>query len=68
VQFARFGAGEPVGPWGGRFIWQLNDSDSLLVAWHVVTWDELARAYEKRLLARFAVLHRGVRPFANLTG
>jgi hypothetical protein len=52
-QFARFGAGEPVGHWGGRYIWQLADSSELLVAWHAISWEELARDYEKRLLARF---------------
>ncbi len=67
-QFARFGAGEPVVDWGGRYIWQLAGSGDLLVAWHTVTWEETARAYEKRLLAHFADLHGGVRPFANLTG
>lgn len=66
-QFARFGAGEPVGHWGGRYIWQLADSDDLLVAWHAISWVEVAREYERRLMARFAELH-GARPFANLTG
>ena len=67
-QFARFGAGEPVGHWGGRYIWQLVDSDELLVAWHAVTWPEPAREYEKRALARFGELEDGRRPFANLIG
>jgi hypothetical protein len=67
-QFARFGAGEPVGHWGGRLIWQLADSAGLRVAWHTIIWSEDARAYEKRLLAHFAARHRGLRPFANLTG
>lgn len=67
-QLARFGAGVPLGHWGGRYIWQLADSRDLLVAWHAVTWEETARGYEKRLLAHFADLHGGVRPFANLTG
>jgi hypothetical protein len=67
-QFARFGAGEPVGHWGGRLTWQLADSDELLVAWHPIIWDETARAYEKRLLAHFGSLCAGRRSFANLTG
>ena len=68
AQFARFGAGEPIGHWGGRYIWQLEDSAGLLVAWHVVSWPETARGYEKRLLAHFSRLHGGARPFANLAG
>jgi len=67
-QFADFGAGKPVGHWGGRYIWQLADSDELLVAWHEVSWMETARDYEKRLLAHFAQLHGGARPYANLVG
>jgi hypothetical protein len=68
TQFARFGAGDKMGHWGGRYIWQLADSADLLVTWHEIAWDELAREYEKRLLARFAELNSGARPFANLTG
>jgi hypothetical protein len=49
-------------------IWQLADAGELLIAWHAVTWDETARQYEKRLLAHFADLDDGRRPFANLTG
>lgn len=67
-QFARFGAGERVAHWGGRYIWQLADSAELLVAWHPVSWTESARDYEKRLLTYFSELHGGARPFANLTG
>lgn len=66
-QFARFGVGEPVGHWGGRYIWQLAGSAELLVAWHPISWGEAAREYEKRLLSLFVEIH-GVRPFANLTG
>lgn len=67
-QFARFGAGEKAGHWGGRYIWQLADSAKLLVAWHAICWTEAAREYEKRLLALFGEQHAGARPFANLTG
>lgn len=67
-EFERFGAGEPMSHRGGRLIWQLADSPDLLVAWQKVTWEETARAYERRLLSQFAKLHGGRRPFANLTG
>lgn len=62
--YARFGAGEPVAHWGGRLVWQIADADELLVAWRPGSDREL----EKLLLARFAELHSGRRPFANLTG
>lgn len=68
AQFGRFGAGERVGHRGGRLIWQLADSEDLLVAWQEITWGEAARDYERRLLAAFAEMHDGRRPFANLTG
>jgi hypothetical protein len=67
-QYARFGAGEPVGHWGGRLIWQLADSGELLVAWHALATTETARSFERRLLLRFGELYKGRRPFANLTG
>ncbi|HXQ00338.1 MAG TPA: hypothetical protein VN845_09800, partial [Solirubrobacteraceae bacterium] len=32
-QFADVGAGKPIGDWGGRLVWQLADSQKLLLAW-----------------------------------
>ena len=67
--YARFGAGDPAAHWGGRYIWQLADADGLLVAWRELTDPDVsARQAEIELLARFAGLHGGRRPFANLTG
>lgn len=66
--YARFGAGDPVAHWGGRLIWQLADSDELLVAWCPITTTQPARDHEKILPARFAERHGGRRPLANLTG
>ncbi len=67
-EYARYGAGEPIVHRDGRLVWQLSDSAELLVAWHELTWSETARSYEKRLLAHFAELNGGRRPFASLIG
>jgi hypothetical protein len=66
-QFADFGAGKPVGHWGGRYIWQLEDSDDLIVAWRE-TPDKSPRDEELDLLARFRKIHSGRPPFANIAG
>jgi hypothetical protein len=62
-EFARFGAGAPIGDWGGRLIWQLADSGELLVAWKP-TPDEDPRAAESRLIAEFRAAY-GKPAFAN---
>lgn len=62
--YMRFGTGAPVGHWGGRYIWQLSDSEDLLVCW-VAPAGEDAIQLETRLIQEFARQH-GKRPFANL--
>jgi hypothetical protein len=64
-EYARFGAGAPIGHWGGRYIWQLSDSAQLLVAWKVCGEEQSAAGLEGELLQRFLAEH-GRMPFANL--
>lgn len=64
-EFARYGAGEPVGHQGGRYIWQLAEAGDLVIAW-METPDEIPREVEIRLLAEFAASHGGQKPFANI--
>lgn len=61
-QLLRFGGGQPIGHWGGRYLWQVAGSGSLLVAWAT---DPQPLAAERALLRAF---HRryGTLPFANL--
>jgi hypothetical protein len=60
----RFGAGEPVGHWGGRLLWQLEDCSDLILCWKP-TGSLDAGAYESELISAFARTY-GARPFANL--
>lgn len=65
-QYVRFGSGETVGHWGGRYIWQLKDADDLLFCWKPASASEDAAALESALIADFKSSHGGRRPFANL--
>jgi hypothetical protein len=65
-QYADFGSGKPIGHWGGRYIWQLADSERLLVAWMPCSSGETAAMMEARLLRRFKDEHDGHLPFANI--
>jgi hypothetical protein len=63
-EFIEFGKGRPVGHAGGRYIWQLRNSDQLAVAWKSLP-DTNPQREEARLIEQFK--HRyGKRPFANL--
>ena len=64
-QMIRFGEGSPVGHWGGRLVWQLEDAAALQVCWKVVR-DTTARTAEKELIGAFKLIRGGRRPFANL--
>lgn len=62
-EFAKFGAGQKIGHWGGRLIWQLQETSSLLVAWKPTPGlDPLA--HEAQLIAAFRGDY-GKPPFAN---
>lgn len=65
-QYMRFGCGEPVGHWGGRLIWQLNNNRDLIICWMELPEDE-PREIEKSLIQEFTINY-GMRPFANLVG
>lgn len=64
-QYVRFGKREPIGHWGGRYIWQLHGSESLLVCWRQTSGGDIPRMEEKRLIQEFKGIY-GRRPFANL--
>jgi hypothetical protein len=59
---ARFGRGEPVAHYGGRYLWQLEQNAQLEVAWRV---DDDPVSAETELLEGFELTF-GSLPFANL--
>lgn len=65
-EFCRFGSGVPIGHWGGRYVWQVADSDEWLVCWKSCDEGEIALEAEAALLREFADAHGGRLPFANL--
>lgn len=62
-QFADFGAGKPIGHWGGRLIWQLAEPDQLRIAWKE-TPDRVPVDVEAEMIAMFRREY-GKPPFAN---
>ena len=63
IQYADFGAGKPVGHWGGRLIWQLPFQDRLIVGWKE-TPGRIPVEVEAELIASFRQIY-GKPPFAN---
>ncbi len=64
-QYFGFGRGGNVGHYGGRLIWQLKNSDDLLVCWKALPNDD-PRTVEANLIRSFISKFKN-RPFANLT-
>ncbi len=63
-QYLDFGHGKPVGHWGGRLIWQIENSGRLLLCWKPLTSSE-PREEELKLIQHFNSIY-GKRPYANL--
>lgn len=59
-----FAKGKPVGHWGGRILWQLAASTTLVIAWKEFPASAVD-SVEAALHAEFVSLH-GRLPFANL--
>lgn len=65
TQYLKFGMGKKIGHWGGRYIWQISNSNDLVVCWK--SNDENPREVEADMITRFKAEHQGRRPFANLS-
>lgn len=64
--YMRFGQSNPVGHWGGRYIWQLKHNRKLKICWKSLP-DQDPREIEKELIKEFE-MHYKKKPFANLRG
>ena len=59
-----FGQGKAVPHWGGRLLWQLDETESLQIGW-LPTHDIDPRVIEREMLDAFARIFNRL-PFANL--
>lgn len=64
-QYLAFGEGRAVGHWGGRYIWQIAESEKLTICWKATPNHE-PRELEQMLIQQFKAEYSGNRPFANL--
>jgi hypothetical protein len=64
-QYLKFGQGKNIGHWGGRLIWQLQNSQDLIFCWKPLC-DEDPRSFEKHLISSYVTTF-AKRPFANLS-
>lgn len=64
-EYLDFGSGKPIGHWGGRLIWQIENSDDFVIAWKLIETGETARSLELKLFDEFVKLY-GRLPYANL--
>jgi len=65
-QYMQFGQGKNIGHQGGCYIWQLKDSQELIVCWKSLGGDKEPRSVEHEMIEKFKQKHNGMRPFANL--
>lgn len=63
-EYLRFGTGEDIGHWGGRYIWQLKYSEELIVCWKALP-EEDPETKENEVIRDFKNIY-GKYPFANL--
>lgn len=63
LDYLAFGAGAPIGHWGGRYIWQLDGAEDLVVCWKATPDEEPVRV--ERCLIDQALSLLGHYPFAN---
>jgi len=63
-EYLKFGQGLPIGHWGGRYIWQLEGSENLLVAYKPLLNDD-PETIEKSLIKEFETVY-SKKPYANL--
>ena len=63
--YINFGMGKDVAHRGGRAIWQLPDSDNLLIGWKTIEAPASALKIEKDMLKAFKIRHNDRLPFAN---
>jgi len=61
-QYIRFGQGKNTGHWGGRYIYQIENSHQLVICWKLT---EDPEGVESELIQKFSLIYKKL-PFGNL--
>jgi len=67
-QYLNFGRKDNILHYGGRFIWQLENSRNLLFCWKILPDNESPKVIESKLILEYRQQFTNRRPFANLQG
>lgn len=62
--YMKFGKGQRVAHWGGRYIWRIEPYKDLTICWKTTLEDP--EDVERAIIKEFKGIYKGKRPFANL--
>ena len=64
IELLKFGCGNGIGHWGGRYLWQHKENEDFPIYWYDCNQENPVEL--ERMLIEDFIVEYGVKPFANL--